>query len=80
MALLLMAVNIFRVILVFFKKLPGTGGPKKHAVPRIFYAYIFVSVLLALSVLILIIIGKMDIGYDHIKIWGSSFDIFSGSN
>jgi len=80
MALLLMAVNIFRVILVFFKKLPGTGGPKKHAVPRIFYAYIFVSVLLALSVLILIIIGKMDIGYDHIKIWGSSFDIFSGRN
>lgn len=78
--LLLMAVNIFRMVLVFFKKLPETGGPKNYAVPWIFYAYISVFVLLALSVSILIIIGKMDIGQDHIRIWGSSFDIFSSGN
>jgi len=80
MALLLMAANIFRVILVFFKKLPEMGEAKKYAVPRIFYAYISVFVMLALSVLILIIIGKMDIGQDHIKIWGSSFDIINSGN
>ncbi|HAJ94702.1 MAG TPA: hypothetical protein DCP02_00575 [Actinobacteria bacterium] len=80
LALLLMAANIFRMILVFFKKLPETGETKKHAVPRVFYAYISVFVLLALSILILVIIGKMGIGQDHIKIWGSSYDIFNSRN
>lgn len=80
MALLLMAVNIFRVILMFFKKLPDMDGSKEYTVPWIFYIYITVFVLLALSILILVIIGKMGIGQDHIRIWDSSFSIFSSGN
>jgi len=80
MALLLIAVNIFRVILVFFKKLPAAGGDKTISVPRIFYIYISVFVLLALSILIFVIIGKTGMGHDHLVIWGSRFDIFGNGN
>jgi len=80
MALLLMAVNIFRVILVFFKKPPAAGAHKTASVPRIFYIYISVFVLLALSILILVIMGKTGMGQDHLVIWGSRFDIFGNGN
>ena len=80
MALLLIAVNIFRVILVFFKKLPAAGGDKTISVPRIFYIYISVFVLIALSILIFVIIGKTGMGHDHLVIWGSRFDIFGNGD
>ncbi|MCD4670726.1 MAG: hypothetical protein K8S14_09810 [Actinomycetia bacterium] len=80
MALLLMAVNVSKMILVLFKKPPAADAYKTASVPRIFYVYTAVFVLLALSVLILVIIGKMGIGQGCLEIWGSSFDIFSNGN
>jgi len=77
-ALLLVAVNIIRIIVVLFKKAPQETVSGKQESPRVFYVYLSFFVLLAISSLVLIIMGKADIGQDHIDLWGNTFYIFSG--
>lgn len=79
-ALLLMAANVLKILIIFFKKPSMTDSLKRNDLPRVFYIYLSFFVLLALSSLILMIIGKVDIGQDNINIWGNTFYIFSNGN
>jgi hypothetical protein len=79
-ALLLMAANVVRIIVLFSNRRAEGDSPKLYYFPRVFYIYLSFFILLALTSVVLVIIGRAGIGQDHINIWGNTFNIFGNGN
>jgi NADH:ubiquinone oxidoreductase subunit 2 (subunit N) len=79
-ALIFMAVNITRIIAVFFGRPSGEKLAKPIAFPIIFYIYISIFTLIAAALTVLVIIGKAGIGQGGIEFWDSTFNIFGNGN
>jgi hypothetical protein len=79
-ALILVAVNVVRIMTRFFRRSPEEDSTKGNEIPRLFYVYLSFFILLALTSVVLVIIGKTGIGQDHFNIWGKAFHIFGSGN
>jgi len=79
-AVLLMAANVIRIITLFFRKPLKADEVKRDGFPRVFYAYLTLFMLLAAFSLVLVAIGELGMGEDHIYIWGKTFYIFGNGN
>jgi hypothetical protein len=79
-ALILLAVNIVRILIILFGKPIGGKLVKTAGIPIVFYIYLSIFVLLAIAIMVLVIIGKAGTHQGGIVLWDNTFYIFRNGN
>jgi hypothetical protein len=79
-ALILMAVNLARIIIILFGKASGSKKQGSASFPILLYIYISIFTLVIIAITVLLIIGKAGISQGGIEVWGNIFYIFGNGN
>jgi len=75
-ALILITADIAKFVITFFSKPLADANLKKIEIPRVFYAYLGLFLLVALSSVVLAAYGKIGLEQGGVNIWSHTFYIF----